>query len=125
LGAARDVALARRALDLALTDQPGATTSAAIISEVASEHSELAFDFFIAHRAAILALVDASARTTYIERLAAHADSAVMVDKLTAYAATLPADAKKPVERAIGRLNDRLSVKARVARETTAWLKGN
>ncbi|WP_353229869.1 M1 family metallopeptidase [Novosphingobium sp.] len=122
LGSARDVALARRALDLALTDQPGATTSAAIISEVANEHSELAFDFFIAHRDAILALVDASARTTYIERLAAHADSAVMVDKLTAYAATLPADAKKPVARAISRLNDRLSVKARVARETTAWL---
>ena len=124
LGAARDEALARRALDLALTDKPGKTTSAALISAVASEHSELAFDFFLAHHDAVLALVDASARTTYVERLAARASTASMVAKLTAYAATLPADAKKPVERALARLNDRLAVKARVARETVAWLKG-
>ena len=50
-------------------------------------------------------------------------DTTAMVEKLTAYAATLPADAKKPVERAIGRLNNRLLIKARVARETMAWLR--
>src|SRR3954469_21366788 len=35
LGSARDPALAQRALDLALTDEPGATTSSAIIGSVA------------------------------------------------------------------------------------------
>ncbi len=124
LGGSHDEALARRALDLALTDKPGKTTSAALISEVASEHSEMAFDFFVAHRDVVLALVDASARTTYIERLAARANTASMVAKLTAYAATLPADEKKPVERTLARLNDRLAIKARIARETVAWLKG-
>ena len=125
LGGARDVALARRALDLALTDVPGKTTSAGIISAVAAEHSELAFDFFVAHRDAVLALVDASAQTTYVERLAGRADTPSMVDKLTAYEQTLPEDAKKPVERALGRLKDRLAVKARIDRETVAWLKGH
>jgi aminopeptidase N len=123
LGAAHDEALAKRALDLALTDVPGKTTSAAIISSVASEHSELAFDFFVAHRDAVLALVDASARTTYIERLAGAADNAAMVAKLTAYQQTLPADAQKPVERALARLNNRLANKARIVGETLAWLK--
>ena len=123
LGGARDVALAQRALDLALTDKPGKTTSAALISAVAARHSELAFDFFLAHRDTVLALVDASAQTTYVERLVGHAFTASMIDKLTAYEATLPADAKKPVERALGRLKDRLAVGERIDHETVAWLK--
>jgi aminopeptidase N len=124
LGRARDLTLARRALDLALTDKPGKTISSALIAQVSFEHSELAFDFFLAHRDAVLALVDASARTTYVERLASQADSAAMVVKLTAYEQTLPADAKKPVDRALARLKNRLAVKQRVASETVAWLKG-
>lgn len=123
LGAARDMALAKRALDLALTGKPGTTTSAGLISAVAEAHSELAFDFFLAHRAAVLALVDASAQTTYVERLAARADTTTMVDKLVAYEQTLPADAKKPVERTLGRLKNWLSVKDRIDHETVAWLK--
>jgi aminopeptidase N len=124
LGAARDPALARRALELALTDVPGKTTSASIISSVAIVHSEMAFDFFVAHRDAVLALVDASARTTYIERIANRANTDAMVGKLVAYEATVADDAKKPVERTLARLKNRLAVKARVARETVAWLKG-
>ena len=112
-----------RALDLALTGKPGTTTSAGLISAVAEAHSELAFDFFLAHRAAVLALVDASAQTTYVERLAARADTTTMVDKLVAYEQTLPADAKKPVERTLGRLKNWLSVKDRIDHETVAWLK--
>lgn len=124
LGGARDIVLAKRALDLALTDTPGKTTSASIIASVAANHSELAFDFFLAHRAAVLALVDASGQTTYVERLAGHAYSPSMVDKLTAYEQSLPADAKKPVERALGRLKNRLAIKDRIDHETLAWLKG-
>jgi hypothetical protein len=122
LGAVRDPALAARALDLALTDRPGKTTSAAMIAAVAALHSEQAFDFFVAHRDAVLALLDASARTTFVERLASRADSPAMVDKLTAYEATLPADAKPPVERALARLKERLATKTRVTRETAQWL---
>ena len=124
LGGAQDVTLARRALDLALTDVPGKTTSASIISSVALVHSELAFDFFVAHRDIILGLVDGSARTTYVERIASRAQTEAMVGKLVAYEATVPADAKKPVERALARLKYRLSVKARVTSQTVAWLKG-
>ncbi|WP_428332471.1 M1 family metallopeptidase [Novosphingobium sp.] len=122
LGNARDIALAKRALDLALTDKPGKTTSPSVISSVALVHSELAFDFFVAHRDAVIAMLDASARTTFIERIAARANTEAMVGKLTAYEATVPDDAKKPVERALARLKNRLAVKARVTSETKAWL---
>ncbi|MGV8922280.1 MAG: M1 family metallopeptidase, partial [Thermomonas sp.] len=43
LAAAKDKALAQRALDMALTDEPGATNSAGMISSVSREHSEMAF----------------------------------------------------------------------------------
>ena len=125
LGNAHDLALAKRALDLALTDKPGKTDASSLIGTVALVHSELAFDFFVAHRDAVLGLVDGSAKTTYIERIAARANSQSMVDKLTAYEATVSADGKKPVERALARLKNRLAVKARVLGETSAWLKGH
>src|SRR3954465_9659061 len=41
LGTARDPALAQRALDLALAEEPGATTGSAIISAVSEEHPDL------------------------------------------------------------------------------------
>ena len=50
LASARDEALARRALEVALSDEPGATNSAAMVNEVAEEHPDLAFDFAVARR---------------------------------------------------------------------------
>jgi aminopeptidase N len=124
LGAVKDPALANKALALALTDKPGKTTSAAIITAVAREHSEQAFDFFLAHRDAVLDLVDASGRTTYVERLASTANTQAMVDKLTAYEKTIEPGAQKPVERALARIRNRLATDPRITSETTAWLAG-
>jgi aminopeptidase N len=50
LGAAKDPALAQKALDFALTGKAG-TTSAAIIAAVSAANADLAFDFAIANRA--------------------------------------------------------------------------
>lgn len=50
LGTAKDKALAQRALELALTDEGGATTGASIIGRVSGQHPDLAFDFALAHR---------------------------------------------------------------------------
>lgn len=122
LGGVGDAKLAQRALELALTDKPGKTTSPALISEVALDHSEMAVDFFFAHRDKVLDLIDASARTTYIERLASRGDTDSLVAKLKAYAATLPDDAKKPVERALARITNRMATKPRITGEIKAWL---
>ena len=64
-----DKALARRALDLALTDEPGATNSPDMIGTVAGQHPDLAFDFAMAHRAQVETKVDGS-RSLYFPRSA-------------------------------------------------------
>ena len=71
LGGVRDEALARRALDLALTDEPGATNASQIIGAVAGVHPDLAFDFALENRARVEALVDASSRSRYLAGLGA------------------------------------------------------
>src|SRR3546814_20859179 len=60
LGAAKDDALAQRALALSLTDEPGQTTSAAIIGRVAGHHAAAAVDFVDANQARVDQLIDAS-----------------------------------------------------------------
>src|SRR5262249_2677661 len=50
LGSAKDEALAKKALALALSGDVPATTSPTIIAEVSGEHPELAYDFAIANR---------------------------------------------------------------------------
>ena len=70
LASAEDAGLARRALDLALTAEPGATTSAGMIARVADEHPDLAFDFALAHMAAVDDKVDAPSRSRYYASLA-------------------------------------------------------
>ncbi|MBA3054053.1 MAG: M1 family metallopeptidase [Sphingomonadales bacterium] len=122
VGAARDPALARKALELALTDAPGKTTSASIITRVAYLHSAMAFDFVTANQAKVYTLVDTSGRARFIERVAGTADSPAMVTKLEAYAATLAPDARKPIDRALAIIRDRIATTPRVARETAAWL---
>ena len=65
LSIAKDKALAQRALELALTDEPGATNSAGMIGTVAGQHPDLAFDFAMAHRAQVETKVDSSSRSRY------------------------------------------------------------
>jgi aminopeptidase N len=123
LGRTADQALAQKALDLALTDVPGKTDSAAIISAVSGLHSDMAYDFVRANQAKVDPLVDNSARARFIGRIAGNSRSADMVAKLETYAATLSADARKPIDRAISQVTERQGRSARVKRELAAWLK--
>ena len=82
LGGVRDERLARRALDLALTEEPGATNASQIISSVAAVHPDLAFDFALANRERVEALVDASSRSRYLAALGAGSSDPAMIDKL-------------------------------------------
>lgn len=51
--------------DMAMTDKPGATNSAGMISRVSWEHPDLAFDFAVAHREQVDKLVDSTSRARY------------------------------------------------------------
>ncbi len=122
LGAAKDPALARRALALALTEEPGKTTSAAILTRVADLHASMAFDFVLANQARVTALVDAPGRGRFIQRIADDGDDPAIVPKLERYAAGLAPDARKTVANALSVIRDRIANTPRIAAETAAWL---
>ena len=123
LAATEDRALAMRALQLALTDEPGLTVSASMISTVAMHHPDMAFDFAIANLAKINERVDASSRSRYVARLASGSSDPAMVNKLGAYAdANIAASSRGDVEAAIAAIKDRIQVNTARLPEIDAWL---
>ncbi|NIA55214.1 M1 family metallopeptidase [Massilia sp. TW-1] len=126
LAATEDRALAMRALELALTDEPGLTISATMISEVAMRYPDMAFDFAVAHLAKINERVDASSRSRYLARLAMGSADPAMVNKLGAYAdANLAPTSRGDVEAAVAAIQDRIRVNAARVPEIDAWLAKN
>ena len=122
LGAAKDEALARKALDLALTDEPGKTTSAAIISQVGGEHPMLAVDYVLAHRQQYEALIDVSARSQAIARLGGGSADPAMATKLDAYATQhLTPESRKVVDRSISAIKTRIETRARLKPALISW----
>ena len=105
LGASNNEALARRALDLALTEEPGKTTRSGMITAVAEQHPRMAVDFVLAHLAQVNQLVDTSGRSRFIGRLAGRGADASLIPTLEAYAnANLASSDRKPVNEAIDRI---------------------
>ncbi|MBV7535170.1 M1 family metallopeptidase [Duganella sp. sic0402] len=124
LGAADDKALAQRALELALTDEPGATAGASIISRVAGNHPDLAFDFAIAHREQIDKIVDIASRSRYFPGLGGRSSDPAMIGKLRAYAAQyLRAEAQGDTKTAIASIEYRIKVRTQRLPQIDAWLK--
>ncbi|MGZ3249951.1 MAG: M1 family metallopeptidase [Croceibacterium sp.] len=121
LGAAKDRALAQKALDFALTGKAG-TTSAAIITSVSGPNPELAYDFTMAHRAEVEKLVDDSGRSAFYRRLVGSSIDPAMVGKLETLRASLPADQQKPIEQAVSTLKDRLASYPKMSAELHDWL---
>jgi aminopeptidase N len=123
LAATEDEALARRALDLALTDEPGATNTPAMIAGVANLHPELAFDFALAHMAAVNERVDASSRSTYFPALASTSHDPAMIDKVNAYAkAHLAPGARRMADTAVASVTDKIRVRRDRLKAIDEWL---
>jgi aminopeptidase N len=123
LGRAKDETLARRALDLALTNEPGKTVSSGMITSVAGQHPRLAIDFVLAHLPQVNQLIDISGRSRFMQRLAAASGDPALIPVLQAYAtANLAESDRKPIQQAIDRIRSEASETARIGAETKAWL---
>ncbi|MFS2003086.1 M1 family metallopeptidase [Duganella sp. CT11-25] len=123
LGAAKDKALAQRTLDLALTDEPGATSGASMISHVASQHPDLAFDFAVAHQEQLDKKIDATSRSRYFPGLGGRSADPAMVGKLRAYAQRhLAAEAQGDTRTAIAAIEYRIKVRSKRLPQIDAWL---
>ena len=124
LAAARDEALARRALAMALTAEPGATNSAAMIGAVAREHPELAFDFALEHLEQVDTLVDASSRARYYPRLGADSSKLETAAKIQAFAEQhLAPTSRRDAETAIAGIQSRVKLREQRRPQIDAWLQ--
>ncbi len=126
LASTNDRALAQRALDLALTSEPGATNSAAMIRSVSALHPDMAIDFVLAHLPQVHERVDASSRSRYVARIAKGSADAATIGKLNAYAdANLAASARGEVQASISSINDRIRVRSERLPAISSWLHRN
>jgi aminopeptidase N len=124
LASAKDDALAQRALDLALTDEPGATTSSAMIAAVAAVHPDLAFDFALRNRERVEPLVDASSRSRFVPGLAAGSADPAMIAKVEDYATRyMTPQSRHPADVAIALVRDRIRVREQRLPEITRWFE--
>ncbi|RDI98099.1 M1 family peptidase [Dyella solisilvae] len=126
LASTEDEALAKKALDLALTDEPGATNSAGMIRIVSRLHPELAFDFALAHREKVDQVVDGSSRSRYYPTLGATAFDQAMVDKINDYATRyLAASSRRDADTAVANIKYRMMVRNERLPSVDAWLANN
>jgi aminopeptidase N len=126
LASVRDEALARRALELALTEEPGATNSAGIISGVAAQHPDLAFDFAIRHREQVEALVDISSRSRFVPQLGARSADPAMIARIEDYATHyLTPQSRRPADQAIASIRDRVRVRQTRLPDISRWFEAH
>jgi aminopeptidase N len=126
LGRAQDPKLAQRALDLALTSAPGATTSAGVIEEVADNHPDLAFGFALANRPAIEKLLDTTSVNRFFPALAGGSTNLATAAKVEADAkAHIPAEARRDADTAAANIRYRAGIVAKRLPEIDAWVAKN
>jgi aminopeptidase N len=126
LATTEDEALTKRALELALTDEPGATNSAAMISAASRFHPELAFDFAVAHKDKVDHFVDSTSTSRYYPRLAGGSLDIGMVDKIKAFADKYIAPtSRRDAETSIANIRYRVMVRNDRLPAVDAWLKKN
>ncbi|KRE89675.1 aminopeptidase [Frateuria sp. Soil773] len=123
LGLAEDESLAKRALELALTDEPGATNSAGMIGTVGYRHPELAYDFAMAHRAQVDKLVDSTSSSRYYPALGSSSSQPSMIDKIKAYEQTIAPTSRRAAETVIANIKYRMMVREKRLPAVDAWLQ--
>ncbi|MET3664173.1 M1 family aminopeptidase [Caulobacter sp. 1776] len=123
LAAAEDETLAQKALDLALTPEPGETLSSTMISRVAQNHPDMTFDWAVAHKDAVNDKVDSSSRTRFIPGLGAGSSNPAMADKIKAYAAAnLAEGSRKEADKAAASVMNRAKIRQQRLPAITAWV---
>ena len=123
LGAAKDPVLAQRALNLALSGEPPATTAPGIIGSVSRNHPDMAFDFVIAHLDAVKAIVDGPSQSEFVANIGSGSDDPAMIGKLNAYADKhLDAAGRRPVDIAIVSIQTRQKNAAKEKADAAAWM---
>ncbi|MBU6371348.1 MAG: M1 family metallopeptidase [Alphaproteobacteria bacterium] len=124
LAGARDPALAKRTLDLALNDPaPPRQLRAQIIGAVASEHPGLAWSTFEANEAKITGMLDPLQRNVFIPNLVSSAYDPALADAMLAYATKAFAEGSRAqATAAAASVRVRAKIRAERLSDVDAWL---
>ncbi|HEY5103001.1 MAG TPA: M1 family aminopeptidase [Steroidobacteraceae bacterium] len=122
LGDAEAPMLARRALDLSLTDEVPITLRTLIISSVADSHPDLAANYAIAHWATITRLLESDSQAQFVPRLARSSNDLEMIARLQEFAAVhIPATARRSLEMAEANIRYNVKISAHL-QEIDRWI---
>jgi aminopeptidase N len=124
LAAAEDTRLVQQALDLAVTDEPPATTAPQMISVASGRHPEMAFDFAVAHWDRIGALIEPTTQGRYMPLLLSTATDLNVIAKLDAFAdGHIEADARQDVLKAESLVRYLAMVRTKRLPEVDRWVQ--
>jgi aminopeptidase N len=122
LGAAKDEALTRRALDLVKTSDFTDQQKISLLASVARAHPDLAFDFATANAATINPMLETSSRSSFIVQLGGGSNDPAMIGKIEGYAAkSLPESSRGPAQRTVNVIRNRAAFAERLRPAVTAW----
>lgn len=125
LSGVSDPALAEKSLALFLTDATPKQLTPGLIAGIAGQHPDLAWKFYLAHRAEVDARLDPLQRLDYPPGLASAKATPERIAELKAFAAAnLPADGEKSVTEAIAGMENRIRQRE-VLPELTRWVEAN
>jgi aminopeptidase N len=123
LAAARDAKLAKRSLEIALSDEPAKTTGPSMISRVAVDNPDPAWRFALDHREGLRSRLDALQFHNFLPSLAVRSSNPNRLSELRKYIDEhVPAEMRKQFERYIADLEFRLKVREKRIPEIDKWI---
>jgi aminopeptidase N len=125
LGTANDPLLAKKALDLAVSPEPGETTSPSIIRKVANQHPDLAWDFAQNHLKDVLNKLPESEQAKFVPAIGAQSFDPAMVGKIQRYSQShISPDARRNAEESMTAIRERLRIRSTRLPLISKWLGG-
>ncbi len=116
--------LAAKALAIALTTEAPVPVRSSIIANVSGEHPDMAFDWAVAHKTDVNAILESSSKSEFIVGLADGGNSIALANRVTAYAnANLPAQSRAPARQAVSLITYRAGRKAVQAPGIGLWAR--
>ncbi len=120
---AEDPVLARRTLEIALSDEPSRATGLQMITQVASGNPDMAWQYALGHLDALTARLDALQRYDFVPSLAAQSTNTTRLGELRRLIDdNVPAEFRRQADRLYADLEFRLRVKTERLPQMTQWL---
>jgi aminopeptidase N len=123
LGGVQDTALARRMIDIALSDEVPAGSNAGILSPLAANHPDLLWNEAVPRLGEPKAALPKSVQWTVAQAIAGNSSDPRRVDQLEAYEEkNVPADARKPFLGAIASIRQNQRIAAQALPQLDTWI---